>query len=59
VGHGSEGGGRVPAGHGDGDRTVMPGGHGDAGQAMEETLQGDRLPRTINGNYLKKYYRSV
>jgi hypothetical protein len=37
----------------------MPGGHGDAGPAMEETLQGDRLPRTINGNYLKKYYRNV
>ena len=26
---------------------------------MMETLQGDRLPRAINGRYLKKYYPSV
>jgi len=26
---------------------------------MLETLQGDRLPRAINGRYLKKYYPSV
>ena len=24
-----------------------------------ETLQGDRLPRALNGRYLKKYYPSV
>ena len=26
---------------------------------MMETLQGDRLPRAINGKYLKKFYPSV
>ena len=26
---------------------------------MIETLQGDRLPRAINGKYLKKFYPSV
>ena len=26
---------------------------------MMETLQGDRLPRAINGRYLKKFYPSV
>ena len=26
---------------------------------MMETLQGERLPRPINGTYLKKYYPSV
>ena len=26
---------------------------------MLETLQGDRLPKAINGRYLKKYYPSV
>jgi len=26
---------------------------------MVETLQGERLPRALNGRYLKKYYPSV
>ena len=26
---------------------------------MEETLQGERLPRVLNGRYLKKYYPSI
>ena len=26
---------------------------------MMETVQGERLPRTINGRYLKKFYSSV
>ena len=26
---------------------------------MMETVQGERLPRAINGRYLKKYYPSV
>ena len=26
---------------------------------MMQTLQGDRVPRAINGRYLKKYYPSV
>ena len=31
----------------------------DGNSYMMETLQGERLPRAINGRYLKKFYPSI